>query len=239
MANADTLVALLDAIGNAIRAKTGDTAKLTLAEMPDEIAGIETRARLSVALLSRYQPVFNETSSATAEVAERKRAMIESIDLDGVANATTLLKNGGCTMSSTVTSLPSSPSFKSWDTSGVTLMSGMFENFKWMLYANTARGDIDLTSFDTSSVTNMSNMFNSAVIGTLDLSSFDTTNVTGVVSMFANAYIDKIIFGPMWKQPVVSTGNKAQFPANYVNEQGLSFSSGAVIPDGAHTYTRR
>ena len=32
----------LNAIGNAIRAKTGKTEKLTLAEMPSEIASIET-----------------------------------------------------------------------------------------------------------------------------------------------------------------------------------------------------
>lgn len=40
MANADTLIAKLDDIGDAIRAKTGGTEKLTLDEMPDEIARI-------------------------------------------------------------------------------------------------------------------------------------------------------------------------------------------------------
>lgn len=40
MSNTDTLVGMLDGIGDAIRAKTGGSAKLTLDEMPDEIAGI-------------------------------------------------------------------------------------------------------------------------------------------------------------------------------------------------------
>ena len=40
MSNTDTLVGMLDGIGDAIRAKTGGSAKLSLADMPDEIASI-------------------------------------------------------------------------------------------------------------------------------------------------------------------------------------------------------
>lgn len=40
MANTDTLTSLLDDVGDAIREKTGKTAKMALSEMPAEIAGI-------------------------------------------------------------------------------------------------------------------------------------------------------------------------------------------------------
>ncbi|MBO4902266.1 MAG: BspA family leucine-rich repeat surface protein, partial [Lachnospiraceae bacterium] len=64
------------------------------------------------------------------------------------------------------------------DTSGMTLMNGMFQNLPILEYLN-------ISGFDTQNVTNMGYMFsgdNSLV--QLDLTSFDTTGVTETLNMF-------------------------------------------------------
>jgi surface protein len=65
-----------------------------------------------------------------------------------------------------------------WDTSGVTNMSQMFQNCSNLTW-------LDLSGFDTSSVTNMWQMFQwCSNLTWLDLSSFDTSNVNNVWGMF-------------------------------------------------------
>ncbi|MDR1017558.1 MAG: DUF285 domain-containing protein [Lachnospiraceae bacterium] len=67
-----------------------------------------------------------------------------------------------------------------FDTTGVTDMSGMFENTPWL-------HSLNVSGFDTSSVTNMSHMFDMcAFLNTLDLSSFNTSNVIDMSYMFSS-----------------------------------------------------
>ena len=68
----------------------------------------------------------------------------------------------------------------SWDTSNVTDMSAMFQNY-------TSLTNLDVSNFNTSKVTDMGLMFsNCSSLTNLDLSNFDTTNVTDMESMFQN-----------------------------------------------------
>jgi len=62
------------------------------------------------------------------------------------------------------------------DTSSVTNMQAMFENY--------SGASIDVSLFDTSSVTNMSYMFNLCRYLTIDLSGWDTSSVTDMSHMF-------------------------------------------------------
>ncbi|MCR5674812.1 MAG: BspA family leucine-rich repeat surface protein [Lachnospiraceae bacterium] len=88
----------------------------------------------------------------------------------------------------------------SFDTSGVTDMSGMFQSctastidvssfdtsavvdMQAMLYDCNAV--VDISGFDTSSVENMSQMFGQWASGDLDLTNFDTSSVTTMFGMF-------------------------------------------------------
>ena len=64
----------------------------------------------------------------------------------------------------------------SWDTSGVTSMSGLFKN-------NTTFNE-DISSWDTSNVTSMTEMFSGATSFNQNLSSWDTSSVTNMNWMF-------------------------------------------------------
>lgn len=84
MANADTLVAKLDDIGDAIRAKTGGTAKLTLDEMPDEIASISGGGGDVAGIIAGTATEIDGPLTAVRPYAFHNYAALESIDLSGV-----------------------------------------------------------------------------------------------------------------------------------------------------------
>ncbi|MBN2714707.1 MAG: BspA family leucine-rich repeat surface protein [Deltaproteobacteria bacterium] len=71
------------------------------------------------------------------------------------------------------------PSVNSWDMSGITDMSHMFEG--------ATSFDGDLSSWNTANVTDMSHMFDGATSFTGDLSSWNTANVTDMSHMFEGA----------------------------------------------------
>ena len=240
MANADTLKGLLDAIGDAIRAKTGGSAKLTLAEMPDEIAGISGMPTIDAYCFNKLDPLFsrNVPTSQSLQFVEGVSALIGALDTSRLTNMDSMFF---MFIMYHEDQYVDAPSFASFDTSSVTSMASMFNNWSW-ISGNVAiggpkKGDVSLTSFDTSNVTSMAQMFAAAKIGTLDISSFDTSSVTSMASMFDNALIDKIITGAGWTQAGVSVAaNKAKFAVRMKNESGKTYSSGTVIPNGAHTY---
>ena len=85
--------------------------------------------------------------------------------------------------------------FTNFDTSEITLMSGMFINC-----ANLKK--IIFNSFNTSLVNNMSSMFeNCTSLTSLDLSNFDTTNLENIESMFKNCSLLKTLNLSNFKTP--------------------------------------
>ena len=76
------------------------------------------------------------------------------------------------------------PDISSWDTSNVTNMSKMFEEFSFY--------DMDISNWDVSSVTNMNRMFYNTTVE-LDLSGWNLVNVTNMSQMFSNSIINSDI----------------------------------------------
>ena len=71
--------------------------------------------------------------------------------------------------------------FKGFDTSNATTMSGMFKDLGWL-------HSLDVTHFDTSNVTDMKSMFyDCGNFTSLDLSNFNTSKVTNMALMFADS----------------------------------------------------
>lgn len=238
MANADTLVAKLDDIGDAIRAKTGGTAKLTLDEMPPAIRGIETGGHIPLAVIRSTSPLFTGSPSS-GDNPEIIRDMIERLDFSGVKSGYGMFQNLSVITSGGTTA----PDFSKVTSSDLTTMSKMFYGFKWPesgVAETPARyGSLILTGFRTSSVTSFENAFKSAYADVIDLSSFDTSSATTMASMFDGATFNKLVIGSGWSYEKISNvaANYPTFPFEVKNENGVLYSAGARIPTAAHTYT--
>ena len=189
---ATNLVEKLQAIGDAIRAKTGKTALMTMDEMPTEIASIPSGGGS-----------FDASQISWRTASTRFDINLSTIDLTG------------------------------FDTSRCTSLIGMFYQCGWLT-------SIDLSPLNTSRVTNMAHMFYQCVrLTSIDLSPLNTSRVTNMYNMFSGcSSLATIKTGSGWTQAsITSDGNKATFPVAMQDENSTQYASGAVIPDGAHTYT--
>ena len=137
MSNAETLVAKLDAIGDAIRAKTGKSPKMTLDEMPTEIAGI-----------SGGGFDWSQVKSSTGSSQVVFKNGLETLDLTGIDTSKMTSTAYMFTRLSGLSTIDLSP----LDTSSVTNMSSMFSGCSGLT-------SIDLSPLDTSSAVIMSSMF--------------------------------------------------------------------------------
>lgn len=102
--------------------------------------------------------------------------------------------------------LISSIDVSSFDTSSVTRMKNMFNNFSGLT-------SLDLRSFYTSNVTDMSFMFNNCLsLQSLDLSSFDTSKVTSMNKILSYcSKLQTLILGNNW----ASKANITSFDLSY------------------------
>lgn len=231
MANADKLVALLDAIGNAIRGKTGKTAKMTIAEMPAEIAGISggEKTRFSY-VYGYYNTLWNSTS-----IAAMKRLtvlsgdsyiqeMVESFDYSGASDFSCFM-NG-------------QTSLTSFDFAWIADATPRYFNNMFRSCGKLA--EIKNADAVSPSVLRCPEMFaGCAKLKSIDLSTWDFSNVAsgtyGTSGMFTNCTALEMLKLPSSWQQVSS--NPAVFPVAMQDELGNQYAAGATIPSGAHTYT--
>ena len=204
------LIDKLNAVGEAIRAKTGKSEKLTLDEMVTEIGGITTSENLDdvlteqEALIDELKEVLQGKAAGSGgdTLAEflkvrngsylfYKQTFTEAPSLDTSKITDMAYMFGGCEK---LTKVPL------YDTSKVTNMARMFDGCKALTEApslDTSKvtgmhymfnGCEKLTKvplYDTSKVTNISYLFNGCRALT-EVPPFDTSNATSMMSMFAN-----------------------------------------------------
>ena len=231
MANADTLVAKLDDIGDAIRAKTGKTAKMTLDEMPDEIAGISGDEKTPF----RYVHGYYNTLWTSTTVSHMKRLtvlsgdssiqkMVESFDYSGASDFSCFM-NGQTSMTS-------------FDFAWIADASPRY--FNNMFRSCFKLEEIKNADAVSPSVSRCPEMFTGCVrLKSIDLSTWDFSNVTsgtyGTSGMFSDCTALELLKLPSSWQQV--SNSPAVFPVAMYDEAGTAYDSGAVIPAGAHTYT--
>lgn len=225
MANADTLKGLLDAIGDAIRAKTGGSATLTLAEMPDEIAGI-SGGKVPYSVLKqpveqgRFRP-FNDNATMYEVLA--------SFDFSGVEDLRYLMRGqNGITEFDFAAISDASPTSLYGFIGGTSSTS----NRSITVLKNVG-------ALDTSNVSAYRECFQyCAGLTEIDLSSwtFPTTVAPYTTTNMFNGCVSlqKLVLPATF----TNTGTyPAKFPVAMQDENGNQYASGATIPDGAHTYT--
>ena len=76
-----------------------------------------------------------------------------------------------------------------WDTSAVTDMSGLFQNYKGL---NEDDFTDDISNWDTSQVTNMAGMFYGAATFNLNIGAWDTSQVTNMGEMSRGALLTSV-----------------------------------------------
>lgn len=214
MANADTLKGLLDAIGDAIRAKTGGSAKLTLAEMPDEIAGISGGGKLD------WSQLNFRTSDARFGIS------VTQVDLSGVDFSN---------------SRGNQLARMFYNCSSLTSVTGVEDiTFGGAVQGSYAFSGAKLTSIDSTkirapfAVTTMANCFqNCTRTEYIDLSNIDFSSCTAAGSMLAGCTrLATLKTSETWG--ALAT---CPFPVAMQDENGNQYSAGDDIPAGAHTYT--
>ena len=125
MSNADTLMAKLDAIGDAIRAKTGKSPKMTLDEMPTEIAGI-----------SGGGFDWSQVKSSTGSSQVVFKNGLETLDLTGIDTSKMTSTAYMFTRLSGLSTIDLSP----LDTSSAVIMSSMFSGCSSLAMMRTGSG---------------------------------------------------------------------------------------------------
>lgn len=247
MANTDTLTSLLDDVGDAIREKTGKTAKMAISEMPAEIAGIETGVSIPLRIMGR--PIFDSVGVAGLTYGSGKTVsdVISMLDSTGCTSLSMLFKGIG--VGAFYGDNPSFPDISGWNTSAVTNMSNAFNTFGYGIHYSAANyqkifAPLNLNGWDTSNVTDMSGMFSNVTAQTIDISSFDTSKVTTMREFFYGSTVSgastigTLITGAGFvHSQITGATNKPKFHFACTDENGASFAANDVIPEGAHEYT--
>ena len=126
-----------------------------------------------------------------ADAVRAKKGITGNMTLDAIASNITSMPTSdnnakydftgsGSKSSSSLVSYLTTVDLSGWNTSKVTNMFFMFQDYSSLT-------TLDLSNFDTSNVTGMGYMFKDcSSLTSLDLSNWNTTNVTGMSSMFYN-----------------------------------------------------
>ena len=126
-----------------------------------------------------------------ADAVRAKKGITGEMTLDAIASNITSMPTAdnnakydftgsGSKSSSSLVSYLTTVDLSGWNTSKVTNMFFMFQDYSSLT-------TLDLSNFDTSNVTGMGYMFKDcSSLTSLDLSNWNTTNVTGMSSMFYN-----------------------------------------------------
>ena len=180
----------LTAIADAIRAKTGGSALMTLDDMPDEIASISGGGGdgFDWSLLLRIY--FKNPSTQTAldfNDIEIDASGMNTISFNNCSNITAITFPNSFDTSALMTTdsmFASCTSLTSLDltmldTANVISMASMFNGDR------TALTSVNMHGLNTANVTNMNAMFYQCnTLASVDMSGFDTTRVTNMLNMF-------------------------------------------------------
>lgn len=233
MANTDTLTSLLDDVGDAIREKTGKTAKMAIAEMPAEIAGISGDEKTPFKYIYGYgynNIIYNDTSVTymkrltVVDGQSYIQQMVESFDYHGATDFSCFM-NG-------------QTSLTSFDFAWIADARPRY--FNNMFRSCAKLEEIKNADAVSPSVVKCTDMFTGCVkLKSIDLSTWDFSDVLsgtyGTENMFRNcSSLEMLKLPSSWQQV---SSRPAVFPVAMYDETGAAYASGAVIPAGAHTYT--
>lgn len=232
-----TLVDKLDAIGDAIRAKTGKSAKMTLDEMPQEIAGISGGGGFlysQIKLVSNAS-IFRDTASLTMDGLSMKGTISISYMFGGLTNLVSVDFAGMV------------------DVDDINSAQRVFYNCSKLI-------SVDMSDLIMPRLTDCNAMFNGCssiesvrmpTTGTMSrlietfkgcsaLTDIDMTGVSSSSSVDAGdmltgcTSLKTLRMGSGW---VNGSSYYARFPVAMQDENGTSYAANAKIPNGAHTYT--
>lgn len=230
MANTDTLTSLLDDVGDAIREKTGKTAKMAIAEMPAEIAGISGNKPEFFYLRSFNGITVTDTTVSTyARFKETSsiEAIVKSYTYHSVRDFSGFMA--------------SNRAITSFDFAWVDVWT-YATYFNFMFMGCSRLEELKNADILAPTVYKCPDMFNGcSALQAIDLATWDFSKLNvsdmnkGNWKMFSGCTsLQTLKLPASWPGPGTYA---ATFPVAMYDETGTAYASGDVIPAGAHTYT--